>query len=90
MTALLSNIVFDYLDETEGVIVQPIHTAKSSDNIHLLGRVKGSGYAVRREFGPHPTLARIAERIFNPLFFSSPLASSATSLRGVVCMIIRF
>src|SRR6266480_1312728 len=61
--SLLSDVVFDYLDKTEGGIVQLVHTAKTSASILLSGRVKGSGYAVRREFGPNITLSKISSRM---------------------------
>jgi hypothetical protein len=58
-----SDIVFDYLDKAEGGIVQLVHAGKSSASIRLVGRVKGSAHAVKREFGPNVTLNKISNQV---------------------------
>lgn len=35
-------LIFDYLDKDNGVIIQVIHTGKSSNNINFMGKIKGA------------------------------------------------
>jgi hypothetical protein len=66
LAAVVLPVGFDYLDSNDGAIIQLVHTGKPSDNIILSGRVKGSGQAVRRDFGPHPTMIRISDSFVGP------------------------
>jgi hypothetical protein len=40
-------ITFDYMDKDEGVILQILHTGKSSANISVVGKIKGVGIPTR-------------------------------------------
>ena len=37
------NIEFDYIDKHNGIVIQILHTGKSSDDIEFCGRIKGVG-----------------------------------------------
>jgi len=41
-------IGFDYIDRNEGAVIQLIHTGRSSDDIQVLGTIKGVGTLARR------------------------------------------
>jgi len=47
-------IGFDYIDKNEGAVIQLIHTGRSSDDIQVLGTIKGAGRPVYRP-APAPT-----------------------------------
>lgn len=40
------DINFDYIDKNNGIVIQILHTGKSSDDIEFCGRIKGVGKAI--------------------------------------------
>ena len=56
-------ILFDYLDKHDGGVIQIIHTGKTSEDIKVLGTIKGAGKAIYRYI---PDIAP-AHRLFKKL-----------------------
>lgn len=47
------NLIFDFIDKDEGVVIQLIHTGKSDEDIELCGTIKGAGKPIYKSI---PTL----------------------------------
>jgi len=57
---------FDYVDKGEGVVIQVLHTGRSSADIQLAGTIKGGGKPIEQFFPRLRPLMRLMPSSFSP------------------------